>query len=117
MGNGVAGTACAMRLARHGIRPLLIGPGLPVDRRMRREAPVCFVPSVGLRFVTRWVDVEFAASNPQLIDSARARRRRSTATMGGESILVLDGEPQRKLRAMLDRVASPARGRGEHARA
>lgn len=32
VGNGVAGTACAMRLARHGIRPLLIGRGLPVDR-------------------------------------------------------------------------------------
>jgi len=32
VGNGVAGTACAMRLARHGIRPLLVGPGLPVDR-------------------------------------------------------------------------------------
>jgi 3-phenylpropionate/trans-cinnamate dioxygenase ferredoxin reductase subunit len=32
VGNGVAGTACAMRLARAGIRPLLIGPGLPVDR-------------------------------------------------------------------------------------
>jgi 3-phenylpropionate/trans-cinnamate dioxygenase ferredoxin reductase subunit len=32
VGNGVAGTACATRLARHGIRPLLIGPGLPVDR-------------------------------------------------------------------------------------
>jgi 3-phenylpropionate/trans-cinnamate dioxygenase ferredoxin reductase component len=32
VGNGVAGTACATRLARHGIRPLLIGRGLPVDR-------------------------------------------------------------------------------------
>lgn len=32
VGNGVAGAACAMRLARHGIRPLLIGRGLPVDR-------------------------------------------------------------------------------------
>lgn len=32
VGNGVAGFACAMRLARHGIRPLLLGPGLPVDR-------------------------------------------------------------------------------------
>lgn len=32
VGNGVAGTACAMRLAREGIRPLLIGQGLPVDR-------------------------------------------------------------------------------------
>ena len=32
VGNGVAGFACAARLAKHGIRPLLIGPGLPVDR-------------------------------------------------------------------------------------
>lgn len=32
VGNGVAGTACATRLARHGARPLLIGCGLPVDR-------------------------------------------------------------------------------------
>ncbi|MSO94725.1 MAG: FAD-dependent oxidoreductase [Thermoleophilia bacterium] len=32
VGNGVAGTACALRLARDGIRPLLIGRGLPVDR-------------------------------------------------------------------------------------
>ena len=32
VGNGVAGYACAARLARLGIRPLLIGPGLPVDR-------------------------------------------------------------------------------------
>jgi NADPH-dependent 2,4-dienoyl-CoA reductase/sulfur reductase-like enzyme len=32
VGNGVAGYACAARLARHGIRPLLIGTGLPVDR-------------------------------------------------------------------------------------
>jgi 3-phenylpropionate/trans-cinnamate dioxygenase ferredoxin reductase subunit len=32
VGNGVSGTACAMRLAREGIRPLLIGRGLPVDR-------------------------------------------------------------------------------------
>jgi len=32
VGNGVAGYACAARLARHGIHSLLIGPGLPVDR-------------------------------------------------------------------------------------
>lgn len=32
VGNGVAGTACATGLARQGVEPLLIGPGLPVDR-------------------------------------------------------------------------------------
>jgi 3-phenylpropionate/trans-cinnamate dioxygenase ferredoxin reductase subunit len=32
VGNGVAGYACAARVARHGLRPLLIGRGLPVDR-------------------------------------------------------------------------------------
>ena len=32
VGNGVAGYACAAKLAKHGIRPLLIGRGLPVDR-------------------------------------------------------------------------------------
>jgi 3-phenylpropionate/trans-cinnamate dioxygenase ferredoxin reductase subunit len=32
VGNGVAGYACAAKLARQGIRPLLIGPGVPVDR-------------------------------------------------------------------------------------
>jgi 3-phenylpropionate/trans-cinnamate dioxygenase ferredoxin reductase subunit len=32
VGNGVAGYACAARLARHGVRPLLVGRGLPVDR-------------------------------------------------------------------------------------
>ena len=32
VGNGVAGYACATRLARSGKRPLLVGPGLPFDR-------------------------------------------------------------------------------------
>jgi 3-phenylpropionate/trans-cinnamate dioxygenase ferredoxin reductase subunit len=32
VGNGVGGYACAAKLAKHGIRPLLIGRGLPVDR-------------------------------------------------------------------------------------
>ena len=46
VGNGVAGYACAARLAKHGIRPLLVGRGLPVDRppltknALARGAPV-----------------------------------------------------------------------------
>jgi 3-phenylpropionate/trans-cinnamate dioxygenase ferredoxin reductase subunit len=32
VGNGVAGLACARKLARHGLSPLVVGPGLPYDR-------------------------------------------------------------------------------------
>jgi cytochrome P450 len=78
----------------------------PAYARMRREAPVCFVPAVGLWFVTRWSGVEYAASSPDLIDS-RVTPSPLDRTMGGPSILVLDGEPQRKLRAMLDPSLRP----------
>ena len=78
----------------------------PVYARMRREAPVCFVPAVGLWFVTRWADVEFAASHPDLIDS-RVTPSPLDRALGGETILVLDGEPQKKLRAMLDPSLRP----------
>lgn len=78
----------------------------PIYARMRREAPVCFVPAVGLWFVTRWADVEFAASHADLIDSSVTPSPLDRA-MGGRSILVLDGEPQKKLRAMLDPSLRP----------
>lgn len=38
VGNGVAGYFCAARLARDGLRPLLIGPGLPHDRPQLTKA-------------------------------------------------------------------------------
>ncbi len=78
----------------------------PVYARMRREEPVCFVPAVGLWFVTRWEDVEYAASHPELIDSAVSPSPLDRA-MGGKSILVLDGDPQKRLRAMLDPSLRP----------
>ena len=78
----------------------------PIYARMRRDAPVCFVPAVGLWFVTRWADVEFAASHPDVIDS-RVTPSPLDRALGGETILVLDGEPQKKLRAMLDPSLRP----------
>ena len=78
----------------------------PIYARMRREAPVCFVPAVGLWFVTRWADVDFAASHTDLIDSAVSPSPLNRV-MGGPSILVLDGAPQKKLRAMLDPSLRP----------
>ena len=80
----------------------------PIYARMRHEAPVCFVPAVGLWFVTRWADVEHAASHvgpvrrpevqPSPLDSVR---------WAATSILLLDGEPQKRLRAMLDPSLRP----------
>jgi cytochrome P450 len=78
----------------------------PLYARMRREAPVCFVPAVALWLVTRWADVEFSTSHPELFDSAVSPSPLDR-TMGGPSILVLDGEPQKKLRAMLDPSLRP----------
>ena len=60
VGNGVGGYACAAKLARHGIRPLLIGRGLPVDRppltksALAKGAPVLL--SDEARLVERGID-------------------------------------------------------------
>lgn len=78
----------------------------PIYARLRREAPVCLVPAVGLWFVTRWEDVEYAASHPDLFNS-RVTPSPLDRTMGGESILLLDGEPQKRLRGMLDPSLRP----------
>jgi cytochrome P450 len=78
----------------------------PIYARFRRQAPVSFVPAVGLWFVTRWEEVEHAASHPELYDS-RVLPSPLDRTMGGESILVVDGEPQKRLRSMLDPSLRP----------
>jgi len=78
----------------------------PLFARMRREAPVCFVPAVQLWFVTRWADVEYAGTHVDIFDSD-VTPSPLDRTMGGESILVLDGEPQKRLRAMLDPSLRP----------
>jgi cytochrome P450 len=78
----------------------------PVYARLRREAPVCFVPAVGLWFVTRWAEVEEAATQPERFCS-RVLPSPLDRTMGGESILVVDGEQQKTLRAMLEPSLRP----------
>ena len=78
----------------------------PVYARLRSDAPVCLVPAVGLWFVTRWADVEAAATQPEVFCS-RVDPSPLERTMGGESILLLDGEPQKRLSAMLDPSLRP----------
>jgi cytochrome P450 len=41
----------------------------PIYARLRREAPVCFIPAVGLWFVTRYDDVEFVGTHPELFSA------------------------------------------------
>ena len=38
----------------------------PIYARLRREAPVCYLPAVRLWFVTRYDDVEFVGTHPEL---------------------------------------------------
>ena len=78
----------------------------PVYARLRREAPVCFVPAVGLWFVTTWEEVEHAATHPETFTAA-VEPSPLTRTMGGESILLVDGERQKRLRGMLDPSLRP----------
>ena len=38
----------------------------PIYARLREEEPVCFVPAVGLHLVTRWDDVQYVATHPEI---------------------------------------------------
>ena len=78
----------------------------PIYARLRREAPVCFVPAVGLWFVTRWSEVEEAATDPGVY-AAGVVPSPLERTMGGESILLVDGARQKRLRGMLDPSLRP----------
>jgi cytochrome P450 len=78
----------------------------PIYARMRAEAPVCYVPAVGLWFVTRWADVEFAADHPELFP-ASVHRSPLDRTLGGTNVLTVDGEAQRRLRDPLEVTLRP----------
>ncbi|MEY2518126.1 MAG: hypothetical protein QOJ89_5490, partial [bacterium] len=73
----------------------------PVYARLRREAPVCFIPAVGLWFVTRYDDVKYAARRPEEF-AAKPIPSPVDRTFGDDNVLTLDGAPQRALRAALD---------------
>ncbi len=78
----------------------------PIYQRLRLNAPVCFVPAVGLWFVSRWADVEQAASDPLAFPAATPGSPLDR-TLGGRSILTVDGQEHADWRAMLDRSMRP----------
>jgi cytochrome P450 len=78
----------------------------PVYARLRREAPVCYVPAVRLWFVTRYDDVEFVGTHPELF-SAELDDSPVDNTFGSPTILTVDGEPHLELRRSLDAKYRP----------
>lgn len=78
----------------------------PIYARLRREAPVAFVPAVNIWLVTRWNDVEFVAKSPDLF-TAEVKTSPIERTFGKPTILTTDGPVHRELRAGIDPKYKP----------
>ena len=80
----------------------------PIYERLRREAPVCWVPAVGLWFITRWADVVVAAEDPVRFPASMPGSPLDR-TLGGASILTVDGDEHRAKRAPMETTLRPKR--------
>src|SRR5215467_9916211 len=78
----------------------------PVYARLRKQAPVCYIPAVKLWFVTRYDDVEFVGTHPELF-SAELDGSPVDATFGSPTIITVDGAPHLELRRSLDAKYRP----------
>src|SRR6516162_4596305 len=78
----------------------------PIYARLRREAPVCYIPAVRLWFVTRYDDVEFVGTHPELF-SAELDDSPVNHTFGSPTILTVDGARHLELRRSLDSKYRP----------
>ena len=73
----------------------------PIYARLRREAPVAWVPAANVWFVTRWRDVEFVSKNADLFE-AEVPTSPVDHTMGSPTILTCDGPAHGELRRGFD---------------
>jgi cytochrome P450 len=73
----------------------------PIYARLRREAPVAWVPAANVWFVTRWQDVEFVSKNSKLF-AAEVPTSPVDRTMGSPTILTCDGPAHGELRRGFD---------------
>src|SRR5579859_7331307 len=78
----------------------------PIYARLRKQAPVCFIPAVGLWFVTRYDDVEFVGTHPELF-TAQVDDSPVDRTFGSPTILTVDGAMHHELRRALDSKYRP----------
>lgn len=85
VGNGVGGYACAARLAKHGLRPLLIGRGLPIDRPPLTKAALADGTPRLLADATRLAERGIELIDG-LVSAADLERRRLTVEVGEETV-------------------------------
>jgi len=78
----------------------------PIYARLRATAPVCFIPAVGLWFVTRYHDVEYTVTHPDLF-TAEMDDSPVDRTFGSPTILTVDGDRHLELRKALDTKYRP----------
>ena len=80
----------------------------PVYARLRREAPVAWMPAVGLWFVTRWQDLVDAAEDPVRFPAALPGSPLDR-TCGGPTVLTVDGAAQTRWREPMERTLDRGR--------
>ncbi len=78
----------------------------PIYARLRREAPVCWVPAVGLWFITRWRDV-MEAGEDTLRFPASMPGSPLDRTLGGRNVLTVDGPGHERMRAPMEATLRP----------
>ncbi len=77
----------------------------PIYARLRDEAPVAFVPAVGLWLVTRWEDVTHVDHHPELFTAATDPSTLNR-TMG-VNMLGSEGEAHRRIRSVVEAQFRP----------
>jgi cytochrome P450 len=77
----------------------------PIYARLREEEPVCFVPAVGLHLVTRWDDVQYVATHPEVF-TADVDASPLVRTLG-VNVLTVDGADHARMRAGMDAPMRP----------
>jgi cytochrome P450 len=78
----------------------------PIYARLRKEAPVAYVPAVNLWLVTRAEDVEFVTTHPDLF-TAQVTDSTLDRSFNGKSLLTMDGDEHLNMRKSLDSKYRP----------
>lgn len=78
----------------------------PIYAKLRKEAPVAYVPAVNLWLVTRAEDVEFVTTHPDLF-TAQVTDSTLDRSFNGKSLLTMDGYEHLSMRKSLDSKYRP----------